>query len=878
MQVIQEIAAWTKEQPDWLSDAVRRLFASGELSTQDIEDMVALIKATLAIEDLEHRKAQPLDASTLPVGGQSGVDVSVTAIRDPENLNAIGSAQAVTFEPDGLTIVYGYNGAGKSGYARALKKACRARASEGIIPNVFEPPTQASPARARFEWLAGADQQSDTWTDGTVSPAPLSKIAVFDSHCARVFVDDQAEVSYVPYGMEVLRELAGGMQAAQKLLEAELRGAKFDMTKLSSLAGDNVVGRMRASLSRTTEPKTVEQLANFSQEEQEELSVLTKLFREQDPAKQAVALRRVAARIQVVENELAQLESPLLDDHISKLRTAFEQLIAAEAASKLAATALQEDGKALPGTGTEPWEVLVRSAMTFAAEHAYPGHEFPGPADGASCVLCQQPLTQEASQRLTNFVQFLEADAQKKFAEKRKVAAELYRAIVNSNLDTFPTDKVLFDELVEQVPEAVATARAYLEALKARQTQVKAMAPNRRVDALAELPSSPAAALKALRDSRVSQAEKLEKAMTPDERKQKLARLADLEARSKLKGLLPTVLEAIAALKREYALSEAVKRCNTASVTRKISELYEKHVTAELRAGLERELRELGLSSMKIGLELSGQKGARMQQLKLPASPRYAKIKLSDILSEGEQRAIALASFLAEIGIEPGRSGIVFDDPVSSLDHVRREQIASRLALEAKSRQVIVFTHDLAFAWSLRELAERHGAKHAERHVYSAGASKGHCANSLPFEAKKLDARVNDLRTLAMRAKKVLEQDHDHVAYNDMVRNGYRRMRDSWELLIEDLLFAGTVKRFRRSVDTRRLRYVAVEDADVKAVYEGMTRCSNFTHEGGAEAPPALPQPDEFIADVESLGVAVAAIKAREKTVEQRRAAAGITA
>jgi hypothetical protein len=79
--------------------------------------------------------------------------------------------------------------------------------------------------------------------------------------------------------------------------------------------------------------------------------------------------------------------------------------------------------------------------------------------------------------------------------------------------------------------------------------------------------------------------------------------------RSDHPGLLPTVLEAIDALKLEQAMGEAVRRCNTAAVT-----------------------------------------------------------------------------------------GIVFDDPVSSLDHMRREQIARRLAREAKVRQVNVFTHDLAFA------------------------------------------------------------------------------------------------------------------------------------------------------------------------------------
>lgn len=875
MSVIKEIAAWANEQAEWVSTAVQRAFSKGILSAEDAADMAALVKASLGIKDPQKRITQKVDMALLPVEEHNAVDVSLMAIRKPKNINAIGSDDGVTFEPDGLTIIYGHNGAGKSGYARVLKTACRARNSEGIIPNVFAPPAPPSPAEALFEWRAGENKESADWKADIPAPASLSKIAVFDTHCARVFVDDQAEVSYIPYGMDVLRELAACQQAAQKMLEAELQGAKFDKKKLAPLEGDTVVGKLIATLKPTTNAEQVEALATLSDDESEELKLLVKQLREDDPAKQAIALRRLAARLQTAENELAQLEIPFLDEHLGKLSTAFQQLVATETASKIAATGLEEGGTALPGTGTNPWEVLVRSAMVFAAEAAYAGHPFPGPED-ARCVLCQQPLTPEAQMRLKGFVRFLEADAQKQFGEKRKLAADLYIPIANANFAKFPSDKVLLDELAETHPELQASVHAYVKGLEGRQTAVKEMAPNRKLDELPALPASPAVALKALREKWLAQAEILDKTLTPEQRKVKTARLTDLEARAKLKMLLPTVLEAITALQLEQALTEAVKRCNTAAVTKKLGELYEKTVTAELRAALQRELTELGLGTVKVVLEMSGQKGARMQQLKLAAEGQLGKVKLSGVLSEGEQRATALASFLAEIGLEKGRSGIVFDDPVSSLDHLRREQIANRLALEAKSRQVIVFTHDLAFAWSLREFADSHGATHAERHIYAAGDSKGHCGVSLPFEAKRLDGRVNELREIAARAKAALEQNQDHAGYNDLVRGGYRRARDTWELLVEDLLFAGTVKRFRRSVDTKKLRYVVVEDHDVKAVYEGMTRCSNYVHDGGAEAPIALPSPDEFMADVEKLGAAVGIIKARKDDVEKRRKENGI--
>ena len=878
MSVVSDVASWASEQPDWISDAVRRAFTRGRLDDGDVTDLVALLKLSFGLPDPQGRSPTRLDPATLPTTAAGSPAVSLLGLRAPQNLNAIGHAEGLSFEAHGLTIVYGYNGAGKSGYARALKKACRARNTEGIYPNVFSSQQSAGPASARLEWQIGDKKEAADWVDdGRPAPTPLSRIAVFDSLCARVFVDDQAEVAFIPYGLDSIRQLAGGMQRMQRLLEAEVQDAQFNPTKLLPLQGDHVVGRFVAALKATSDPRQADALAELTDAEQDEYKGLVKLLREDDPSKQATSLRRFATRLQTLESELAGLAAVLGDEQVAKLKLAFEQLTAADGAMKLASQALQEGGAALRGTGTDQWQLLVESAVAFVSGQAYPDHPFPGPSDNAKCALCQQSLSPEAHERLANFIKFLQADTQKAFAERRVVAGRIYKAMADATIDAVPSDRVLLEELREQVPALADSIEAYLTALAARKAAIVAAAPGRAVGEVASLPPSQLAELKALRDAKLEFAVKLEKSLTPEERKSKTTRLTDLEARQKLKEHLAVVHEAIASAKRQRMYADMLKACNTAGVTKKMNELYEKAVTAELQTALEREFKGFGLNTSLVGLEMSGQRGARMQQLRLSAAEQYAKLKPSGVLSEGEQRAVALASFLAEISVERDRSGIVFDDPVSSLDHLRRERIAKRLALEAKVRQVVVFTHDLAFAFALKTAADSNGSRHAERHVFAAGDSKGHSRDHLPFEGQKVAARVNDLRAVVARARKVLEKERDHDAYNDAVRQAYRRMRDTWELLVEDLLFNGAVKRFRRSVDTLRLKAVLVTDDDIATVYQGMTRCSFFTHDGGDEAPPPLPSPDEFSADVEGLAKAAELLNTRLKEVELRRKADGLT-
>jgi len=95
--------------------------------------------------------------------------------------------------------------------------------------------------------------------------------------------------------------------------------------------------------------------------------------------------------------------------------------------------------------------------------------------------------------------------------------------------------------------------------------------------------------------------------------------------------------------------------------------------------------------------------------------------KVEEVLSEGEHRCLATAAFLAELGQSGHTSAIVLDDPVSSLDHKHRDAVAARLVEEAKARQVIIFTHDLAFLY-----AARPGSRQRPRSRCVAMPSPGH--------------------------------------------------------------------------------------------------------------------------------------------------------
>lgn len=151
---LRTILEWSKDRPVWQRDALRRLFEDGELTDADISALTQLCKDPSKTSDIlteKHISAQKAGAPT----------VALKSIRGVQNVNALAERQTLTFIPKGITIIYGDNGAGKSGYVRILKRSCRARNAKGkeepLLPNIYE--QAKGPQCAELEYHAGAQTQ-----------------------------------------------------------------------------------------------------------------------------------------------------------------------------------------------------------------------------------------------------------------------------------------------------------------------------------------------------------------------------------------------------------------------------------------------------------------------------------------------------------------------------------------------------------------------------------------------------------------------------------------------------------------------------------------------------------------------------------------------
>lgn len=865
MSLLQEIFDWSQSLPDWQSDAVARLLAKQTLTAEDQEDLYSLLKVAHGIPDTKGRKPNPLTADQIPAPVKSSTQVELLAMKNMRHVNAIAENQRLPFGSTGMTVIYGDNGSGKSGYSRVLKRACRARDQiEAIHPNAALPKDKTGKAEAIFEITVDSKPQEVHWVDGQAAPEPLSSFAIFDSRCARAYLDNEDDFSYVPYGLDVFEGLAKLCKQLKSAIITEHDQSAPDLSAFIPLHGDTAVGKLILGLSARTRQTQIDALATLSQEDIAKHAALEKSLKENNPKEKAAQLRLRARRVAAIATNANEKSALVSQAVVAKLRRLADSYRTAQSAAALAAKKFEEGESLLPGTGGEAWRELFDAARKFAVE-SHPDKAFPDLGVDSSCPLCQQPLAEGAT-RLQRFEAFIQEDADKTAQQRRIALYAEYKPFTENNL-SLNIDDVTFGEIEGLDPQLANDVKAFENSLAARQEAIKAAVISHQWEGIEQDMVNPASRFQALADKLNAEAETLEKASDEKARASIQKLFDELDARVLLSQVKDAVVLAVTRLIHQAKLKQCESAVKTTAISRKASELADKVVSQELAESLNREFKLLGVSALHVSLQSRSDRGKALHKLKLelPQSRNPA-----EILSEGEQRAIAIGSFLAEIGLSGGKGGIVFDDPVSSLDHRRRERVAKRLVREASHRQVIVFTHDIYFLCLLAEDAKLTAIPIVTQSLTRRAEGVGVADPELPFEGKSTGKRIKALKAQHQTIAK-LYRDGEEQEHQRQTVDAYFRLRMAWERAVEEVLLREVILRFRKGIETQRLAGVVVEDEDYAQVYAGMTKCSNYAHDKALQGGIAIPDPDELLADIMALDTWRESIERRNKATAQAR-------
>ena len=863
MTVLQEILEWSQDRPVWQRDALRRLVLQGELTDEDTLALAEICKSAHGLA--EQQEILPLAKEHVP-DKTVGAPVSVVSIFHHRGVNALAEDQTLKFGL-GLTVVYGDNGAGKTGYIRILKSACRARGQENILGNVISGTTPLTPVVA-IKYKVGAETDPREWGGGGEDEF-VSRVSVFDTHCAAVYLTEKTDVAFRPFGLDLFDKLVKACKAIRARLESEQRalGANAIATLQAAIPEGTAVASFLASVSSLTKPEAVEALARLSAEEEARLDLLEKSLLDlqaNDPEKLIRELTVRAGRIQALVRHSKDVEAALSDGAVKAVFDGRTEGRRKNEESKRLRNATFPQGL-MPGTGTDSWTALWETARRFSQEQAYREKPFPVVEDGARCVLCQQDLDHAAAHRFKQFEDFEASTVERELRQIREDFARRRKAFADLKTTTEAVEETLKEVRIEHEATADVIGAGLASNERRRAAVVLALSDDN--DLASDCPAlvtvvSDSEALSTQLDERIKT---LRTSSNGQPRKSMMAEAQELRARKLLGAHRQTVLDDIERRKKFAAYGLCLDDTKTQAITTKSTAVTKTTVSQKLKKGFQEELGRLAFRHVEVELkELGGADGVFYHKLTLTRAPG---VELPKVISEGEQRCLSIAAFFAELSTADDPSGIVFDDPVSSLDFQWRNGVARRLVEESKTRQVIVFTHDVVFLLTLRQYADDLGVGVLDQHVRNLSKGAGVCEEELPWVALPVKKKMGYLNKCWQAADK-LSRDGHQDAYEKDVKYLYGLLREAWERALEEVLLGGVVERYRPSVQTQQIAQISdITPDDCKAVETAMTKCSTWLagHDKAAAARAPVPAPAELKADIDALTTWVAAIHKRRK-------------
>ena len=756
--------------------------------------------------------------------------MKLLAVRDVKNVNRLRPDERLTFGTDGVTVVFGFNGSGKSGYARLVKQMVRTRHREDILPDVFGAQQQTREGYLDYK-VDGVVADADL---AGVPPLPLDRVAFYDEKCGDAYLTTEAEIAYRPSALTLLDDLYDVCEGVRREFDRMLGENARAAATMPALAPGSPSAAFAASLNADTPDSDIETACALPRDHESKAALLEAeeaRLRSTNPEREKARLNSAAGSAEAVSAHVMFLGQVLGDNAVTDLRGLDVVAREKRAAASMASTASFDD-EPVGGVGTSTWRALWDAARRFSEAEAYPADTYPHTGEAAHCVLCQQQLSGDASLRLNRFESFLADDTEQ---QAERAEGDLARA-------------VSMIKAVEVEPAAVAVAAAALDqdhaGLKAKVDSTLGMFRTRKHGLAAhplqeQLPAAEVTSLVGELDGLAGELRTEARAIDAGDFAVKIEEVAnqrrDLGARIVLAGAKGTLVVERDRLLARRCIEQARKQTATTGLTTKVGELTRKYVTVAVQDRFSRESERLRVEGVTLQ-DKKGRQGALLHKPDFIGATLTAG--LPQVLSEGEQTALGLAGFFTEAHFDRSRSSLVLDDPVTSLDHERRGRVAERLVDLAKKRQVIVFTHDATFAAELRRCAGEEDIEFTTRTIERGRPDQqpGTCRDDHPWAVKDAPGRLGWLKQDLARIKSNAG-GWDSETYDRELAMWAGNLSETWERFISQNVADALVNHGTLEVQVTMMKVVArITDGDNKQFQESYKRCSRWARRHDKDA------------------------------------------
>lgn len=806
--------------------------------------------------------------SSIDFSNDSGALIMLDSISDIKGVGALEAHSPLEFGT-GITVIYGENGCGKSSYVKILKAAENPAYSKVIIGNVFSKKDAVAPS-ANITLSVDGEKHQLRWSKANTQKYP---ILIYDTDIAHQFVDKETEVLYEPKLLSVVSKMAKVYTQLLEYYKDTYVEVEKLFTEKSKEIDDNPI---ISSFMQLASLKSIDEFADkhpWNESLKAELVAISESLQVSNPDKRAQALHAQKEIIQGHKNIILKL-LPLISAKGCEayIRKRDRQIAAKRMADQLAKE-VQFKSK-LGGFGSENWKLMWQSATNFIRENkSVDAVQIPVSGDNR-CALCQQTLDEDAKERLYAFDKYVSSQVIQESAVAsqdftilvRRLQNEIENGINLLQIKTSLTSSAISDNIQMFILKTygdILNKGIWLLSYGISDEEGKAP--------LVQAEDEIAAEFNRIDNILVTQIEALHH--TAQNRETQINRRNELLA-------IQWISENLQVRKQLCKLTAIQSKCKTNSLTTLKKDLSDLLITNAYIERFSQEMSQLDLEKrIKVELVSKGAKqGRSYHQISLKGISQTEKAKTGDILSEGEYRVVSLAAFLADLSSWGKRMPFIFDDPITSLDHKFEERVAQRLIRLSTERQVIVFTHRLAFAQFLDVNVKQYNATYGTRdnsaiirHIELRVSPLGEPTSPSYIENINLKKQINNMLSEDIaRIRKAQVSEDPHGA--DIAMQALcTKFRNLVERGIEQVLLSGIVMRFNRNISTLKLpRLYAITQEDIFIFDSMMTKYSAYDHSHSVETPVNLPSVEAIEKDLKKMGEWADDFEKRCKTAENK--------
>ncbi|QIW61757.1 AAA family ATPase [Lactococcus raffinolactis] len=739
----------------------------------------------------------------------------LSELENVEGVNALLEGQSIEFSPN-LTIIYGSNGSGKSGYTRLLKNVFYSKSKEKILSNIYSTDI-VKPVNANFIFKSEGNEISVSYNNNDHSI--FEQFSVFDGKSAVKHIESKNEFEFKPAGLNFFGKFADALSHVEKKLNNEVT-IKQQGTNINNLLmlfdGNSEVTEAIQAINTDKGFENLSKIASYTEKNTKEKESVQKKYEELQIAstkkdQEIRNLNTIKKLLLQVKQSVEKFNQYFSNEMFEKANQAIiECLEKEEIAKNEGVENFKTDN--LNGIGTSEWKNFILSAEKFALLQENGNSHYPKNED--HCLFCQQKLSEPAQKLIINYRKFIESVSEKKAAELQNKLNKAKKLYDDLDFNLFPPNNILTNWLIENYPIELEIIKHSIEKQQILAekicSDIQNKVVNEKVGVLIETNIFETIEIE------------LEKSLTilnTGNQFKELERLRNsiinLEHKEKLSLHFPK-------FENYFNMQVWLNKASKANfpkqkITLKEKELSSKYFSENYVSIFNNECQKLN-GDFGIEINRTSTAGKSYRQLRLKGK------NPNTILSEGEQKVIATADFLAEMKLSEINRGIIFDDPVTSLDDKRKNEIATRLVEEAELRQVIIFTHDLVFVSNLLSKCEQQEAEflcHWIENIDGKNPGAIYLNNAPSYEKDyKTSGKAQNYLN---EAKKSNPQQRE-----EKIKNGFAALRTSYEAQVVFGLFKGVVQRFNERVSIESLRKVYFTTELIDELLESYALCCRF--------------------------------------------------